>query len=138
MTRYRSRLGRVLFVVLLSFLAVARAPAGQEFDFIPQPVNVPAGAFIAGSDRLERELAYSVDAAAYAHKATRTGKGYERERTRQQSETTAFAIARIPFTNAQYAAFVGAIGHRTLDVFLDLWNSYGLIHPFERTALTPG
>jgi hypothetical protein len=68
MTRYRSRLGRVLFVVLLSFLAVARAPAGQEFDFIPQPVNVPAGAFLAGSDRLERELACSVDEAAMGTK----------------------------------------------------------------------
>ncbi|WP_299617501.1 SUMF1/EgtB/PvdO family nonheme iron enzyme [Pelagibius sp.] len=99
----------------------------------PEVVDIPAGPFIAGSDRAEREAAYRLDEAAYGHSRTREGRWYEGERPRETLELPAFAITRTLITNRLYAAFVEATGHPAPDVDPRTWAGYGLIHPYERT-----
>ena len=108
----------------------AEAPADLP---LPDLVPVPAGAFVFGSDRGEREAAYRLDEAAYGHARTRERKWYEFEADRGTRETPAFAICRTPITNRQYAAFVAATGHPAPDVDAATWQGYRLIHPYERT-----
>ncbi len=114
----------------LGFCAVASA-AAQIPDI--ETVPVPAGPFIAGSDRAEREAAYRLDEAAYGHSATRDQRWYESEPPRHEETLPAFEIMQNPVTNRLYAMFVRQTGHRAPDVMRATWESYGLIHPFERT-----
>jgi len=100
---------------------------------VPETVRIPAGSFIAGSSREAREAAYRLDEAAYGHSRTREWGWYEDEPRRHTETLPAFEIATTPITNHQYAAFVRATGHRAPDVDRETWESYGLIHPFERT-----
>ncbi len=132
---------RALGVVLglaCAVLAPLSACAGQGRAVapgvpVPALVTVPAGPFIVGSDRAEREAAYQLDEAAYGHTRTREWKWYESEPKRHAEELSAFEITRTPVTNAQYAAFVTATGHRIPDVDPRTWRGYKLIHPYERT-----
>ncbi len=100
---------------------------------LPYTVSVPAGGFLAGSTKEERELAYHLDEAAYGHRRTREQGWYERERSMSQVETDAFAIMHTPVTNADYAQFIQATGRAAPDVDESTWKSYGLIHAYERT-----
>ena len=100
---------------------------------LPQVVAIPAGSFIHGSDRAEREAAYALDEAAYGRPVTRRQAWYENEPARGPAMTAAFAITATPITNRQYAAFVAATGHRRPDVSADEWAGYHLAHPFART-----
>ncbi len=100
---------------------------------LPYTVAVPAGDFLAGSNKTERELAYQLDEDAYGHSVTRDQRWYERERPRSLAETAAFSIMQTPVTNRAYEAFVDATGHRVPDVDEQTWKGYGLVHPYERT-----
>jgi formylglycine-generating enzyme required for sulfatase activity len=110
----------------------ARATSSASIP-IPDLVSIPAGPFIVGSDRAEREAAYRLDEAAYHHSRTREGKWYENEPARHSETLPAFEMTRTPITNRQYAAFVAATGHRAPDVDPDTWRGYHLIHPYKRT-----
>jgi formylglycine-generating enzyme required for sulfatase activity len=99
----------------------------------PDTVATPAGAFIQGSDRAERDAAYRLDEAAYGHSITRQNRWYEHEPPRRSVETAAFEITRTAITNRLYAAFVAATGHPAPDVDAETWAGYRLIHPYERT-----
>ncbi len=118
---------------LAGALATALAVSALAAPPTPVTVRVPAGTFIHGSDRAERDAAYRLDEAGYGHSVTREQQWYEGEATRAPATTSGFAIARTPVTNAQYAAFVGATGHRLPDVAAETWEAYGLIHPYSRT-----
>jgi formylglycine-generating enzyme required for sulfatase activity len=111
----------------------APAPGGAGEVPLPELAAVPAGLFLRGSNRAEREAAYLLDEAAYGHNRTRVRKWYENEPERHSAELPAFEITRTPITNAQYAAFVAATGHPAPDVDAATWRGYGLIHPFART-----
>lgn len=113
--------------------AARAAPGEARGTAIPPLVTVAAGPFIAGSDREERERAYRIDEAAYGHSATRDGRWYEAEPWRHTVDLPAFQIMRTSVTNAHYAAFVAATDHPPPDVDAATWESYGLIHPYERT-----
>ena len=117
------------FVLPLSACAAGTAPSIP----LPELLEIPAGTFIAGSDRAERELAYRLDEAAYGHSRTRDWKWYENEPARGPAETAAFAITRTLVTNRHYAAFVAATGHRAPDVDPGTWTGYRLVHPYDRT-----
>ena len=99
----------------------------------PELLAIPAGPFLFGSDRAERELAYRLDEAAYGHSRTREAGWYEHESALATRETAAFSITRTPITNRQYAAFVADSGYPAPDVDRQTWQGYGLIHPYERT-----
>lgn len=120
--------------LLLSVLTTAVAVAGQP-DTEPgiDTVSVPAGPFLQGSTRAERDAAYRLDEAAYGHSVTRQNKWYESEPVLRTVETAGFAIMRTPVTNAMYARFIAATGHPAPGVDRQTWQGYGLIHPFERT-----
>ena len=125
----------VLWVVIV-LSALARGTGAKEADReIPVPITVavPAGSFVAGSDRDEREAAYVLDEAAYGHSTTRQGRWYEGERKRGRRETGTYRITATPITNTEYAAFVARTRHRAPDVDPETWTGYGLIHPFQRT-----
>jgi formylglycine-generating enzyme required for sulfatase activity len=103
-------------------------------DFVhPQTVSVPAGAYVAGSDAAEREYGYQLDEAAYGHSVTRTRGWYDREAPRRSVEIDGFDIMTNLVTNAEYARFVAATGHRAPEVDAQTWQGYRLAHPFERT-----
>lgn len=119
-------------VVTLALGFTGTAALGEPL-LIPATVDIPAGAFIAGSDEAEREAAYRLDEAAYGHSRTREGRWYEAELPRHQTTTGAYAITATPITNQQYAAFVAATGYAAPDVDPRTWASYRLSHPYERT-----
>lgn len=116
---------------LAVWLALISGAEGAEVT-PPATVAVPAGPFIQGSDRDEREAAYRLDERAYGHEITRRNRWYESEPARRTATLPAFAITRGPITNGQYAAFIKAAGHRAPDVGPIEWADYRLIHPFSR------
>jgi formylglycine-generating enzyme required for sulfatase activity len=122
-------LGRLAALALV--LATAACAAGGELT--PELVAIPAGSFITGSDRAEREMAYALDEVAYGHSRTREWKWYESEPARGPRRTKAYRITRTPITNVQYAAFIAATGRRAPDVDPETWAGYRLIHLYERT-----
>ena len=97
-----------------------------------ETVRVPAGAFIMGSDRREREAAYGLDEKAYGHSATREGRWYENEPLRHKVTLPAFVIMKTPVTNALYARFVRATGHAAPYISGKDWAAQGLAHPYKR------
>lgn len=115
-------------LIIIPFVALSD-PALQ----VPELVQVPAGPFIRGSDRGEREAAYRLDEAAYGHSVTRKNRWYESEFDRGVVSLSAYEISKTLITNAQYAAFIAAMGHKAPDVDQETWRGYGLIHPFSRT-----
>lgn len=118
---------------LLAVACLAAAPLSAAELPVPEVVSVPAGPFVFGSDRAEREAAYRLDEAAYGHRVTRENRWYENEFPRGEKRLPAFEITRDPITNAQYAAFVADTGHAPPDVDAETWKGYGLIHPYERS-----
>jgi toxoflavin biosynthesis protein ToxD len=127
-----SPISKRVFIGVLATLIGRGALAAMDLP-IPETVFVPAGPYISGSDRSERETAYRLDEIAYGHSRTRDGNWYEDEGERSEKKTPAFSIMRRLVTNTQYAAFTAATGHRAPDVDGETWASYNLIHPFERT-----
>ena len=127
-------LARAMLALGLAVSGAALAGAAHAGGAIaPDVVEVPAGSFIAGSDRAEREYGYQLDEAAYGHSITRERGWYDRERPRGPKTLDGFFITRTLITNAQYGAFVHATGHRVPDVDPETWRGYRLIHPYERT-----
>lgn len=96
-------------------------------------LSIPAGPFVRESDRTEREDAYRLDEAAYGHSVTRKSKWYESEFERGPVMLPAYEITKTLVTNAQYAAFVAAMGHPAPNVDRVTWKGYRLIHPYPRT-----
>ncbi len=98
---------------------------------MPDTIPVPAGPFIAGSDRAERQTAYDLDQAAYGHSVTRDQGWYENEDQRHPVTLGAFAVMASPVTNRLYALFIAATGQPAPDVDPATWEAYGLVHPFK-------
>lgn len=100
---------------------------------MPDIIPIPAGPFIAGSDRAERQTAYALDQAAYGHSVTREQGWYENEDERHPVTLPAFWIMETPVTNRLYGRFIAATGHTAPDVDEATWTAYGLVHPYERS-----
>jgi formylglycine-generating enzyme required for sulfatase activity len=91
-------------------------------------VHIPAGPFLMGSTPEEREYGYRLDATLHQSTTARQYGWFENE-TRREVWLPAYAIDRVPVTNADYAPFV-ATGHRAPFVTEAEWHSYGLLHPY--------
>ena len=124
--------GLALALFLAASGGAARAGGAGE-EIVPDVVPIPAGPFIAGSDRAEREVAYRLDEAAYGHTVTRDRRWYESEPARGPVMLDAYDITATLITNRQYAAFITATGHPAPDVDPETWAGYRLVHPYERT-----
>lgn len=107
--------------------------AGELGSPAPRTVPVPAGMFVAGSDRAERDYAYALDERAYGSDITKQNRWYETERSRDSAFTNAFEIMESPVTNADYAWFVQATHHRPPGVSEAEWRASRLRHPYSRT-----
>jgi formylglycine-generating enzyme required for sulfatase activity len=128
--------GLVVAVLALTVVPAGGATAASESGaktHIPHLIRIPAGEFVAGSSRAERERAYGLDEEAYGHSVTRRDRWYENEPARLLRHTGAFSITATPITNDQYAAFISATGRPPPDVDAATWKSYGLIHPYKST-----
>ncbi|RED48661.1 formylglycine-generating enzyme family protein [Aestuariispira insulae] len=130
------RIGRISFIsrVMLALLITAEmAAGGQAMAAEPEAKVIPAGSFMRGSGRAQREAAYHMDEVAYGHSRTRAQQWYENEFPYGPEETGGYVILRHLVTNREYQAFVMDTGHPSPDVTSDTWQGYGLIHPFSRT-----
>lgn len=124
-------------LVAVISMAVALSPVGgfAGGGGVPELalLSILAGPFVRGSDRAEREAAYRLDEAAYGHSVTRKNRWYESEFKRGTVTLPGYEITKTLVTNAHYAAFLAATGHRAPDVDPATWKGYGLIHPYKRT-----
>ena len=119
----------VIFVLALVMLF---QPARAGGFTPPQTVAIPAGPFIFGSDRAEREYAYRLDEIAYGHSLTRQNRWYDHEPDRRTATLAGFKIMVTPVTNAMYKQFIDETGHRAPFVDARTWAGYRLVHPYER------
>lgn len=104
-------------------------------------VFVPAGEFIAGSDRAERDYAYQISAEVLADTPTaiadaearlRQSRWFEFEPNRQSLDLPAFCIHQQLVTNQDYQAFVVATGHRPPGISAADYQAQGfLVHPYQ-------
>lgn len=131
MALHRSPLSILAFAVGL-FVSNSHNVRAETFS-APEVIIIPAGPFITGSDRAEREAAYQLDEKAYGHDATRRNQWYENEKKRATQTTPAFAITRTPITNADYAAFINDTSQPPPRVDKKTWDQYGLAPPYKRT-----
>lgn len=104
-------------------------------------VFVPDGDFIAGSDTTERDYAYAIsvraiastpEAMAQAEQQLRDRRWFEFEGDRQVKTMDAFCIQANLVTQADYAEFVAATGHRFPSITAEEYQAQGfLVHPYE-------
>ena len=127
------RLPTHILGTLSAGLLAATCAADDLGRIMPDIITIPAGAFIAGSDRTEREAAYRLDEASYGHSVTRGQDWYENEADRHSVILPAFDIMDTPVTNRLYARFINETGRAGPDVDEATWNAYRLIHPYKST-----
>nr|HEX4312787.1 SUMF1/EgtB/PvdO family nonheme iron enzyme [Kofleriaceae bacterium] len=95
-------------------------------------IAIPAGAYIAGSTRAERDRAYD-DYLATAHADTaRAQHWFEREAPRHTAELPAFRVDATPVTNAAYAEFVAATGTPPPAITAAAWAAQHLAQDYDR------
>lgn len=93
----------------------------------PEQLYVPAGEFIMGSAREEKEYAYALD-----NEVTRAYGWYEKE-TRRKAKTSAFCIDRYPVTNAQYKRFIDETSYPEPYISPEDYQRQGfLVHPYAK------
>ena len=95
-------------------------------------VHVPAGPFWMGSDPAERRLAY-----ARASPSVRAARWFDAELPRRRVVLPAVCVDRFLVTQADYAAFVAATGHRPPGITEAEYRAQGfLVHDYAQ-EVTP-
>ncbi len=105
-------------------------------------VYIPAGKFIIGSDRAERDYGYHLSAQALARSAEqrlrleqrlRQQAWFEQELPRQELFLPAFCILRNLVSNADYQAFITATGYRSPGISEAEYQQQGfLVHAYDQ------
>ncbi len=91
-------------------------------------VLVPAGPFWMGSHREERQVAY-----ALSSQPVREARWFDAELPRRRNTLPAICIDGFLVTQAEYAAFVAATGHRTPGITKEQYERQGfLVHEYDR------
>ena len=121
------------FVCAAIFILPISSTSAEEFEWSPDLAVIPAGEFISGSDRSERDLAYELDEAAYGHSVTRTQKWYESEYGQQTRTLPEYSIMKSPVTRCEYSRFLADTGHPSPQIDETTWNAQGLIHAYPST-----
>lgn len=110
-------------VVVLGSRAAAAGPCPDSM----RAVLVPAGPFWMGSDARERAVAERLSSAA-----TRAAGWFSAELPRHQASTEAFCIDRTLVTQARYAEFAQAAGHRPPGITREEYRRQGfLVHDYD-------
>lgn len=122
----------LLLLLLLTFTQ-KEGFAADHSQYYPPVLNISAGKFVHGSDSDEREVAYQLDEKAYGHNRTRTGGWYDTEFDRAELSIQAYEIMTNLISNADYRVFILETEHPAPNVTQNIWESYGLIHPYEET-----
>ena len=69
----------VLILAILYLVMALLSPAAPASSWTPpETILIPAGSFVTGSDRAERDAAYRLDEEAYGHSRTRDARWYEK------------------------------------------------------------
>jgi len=112
----------------------------QDCEASGEFVYIPAGDFVSGSDRAERDYAYQISAAAAnsqdpaaAEASLRKQGWFDREAERDRRSQPALCMARAPVTQANYQQFVQATGHRAPTISAAAYERQGfLVHPYSK------
>ncbi len=123
----------LLITVPLLLTLNATALADSNLDWLPDVVDVPAGDFIAGSRKQERETAYSLDEQAYGHSVTREQRWYDYEYKHHVRYLAAFSIMKTPVTRCDYARFIDESDHATPVIDKPAWDAQRLKHHYPST-----
>ena len=113
-------------------LAAAAAVAGTRAALAAcadpaRMVLIPQGSFWMGSDAVERRLAY-----ALSSQSVREARWFEAEWPRTRASLPAFCLDRRLVTQAEYAVFVGATGHRPPGISkVDYLRQGFLVHDYD-------
>ncbi|MFQ5913645.1 MAG: formylglycine-generating enzyme family protein [Nitrospinota bacterium] len=91
---------------------------------------IPAGKFVMGSTREEREYGYKLDETLHNSSVARRNRWFENE-TRREVNLPAYRIDKYLVTNADYKGFADATGRPAPFVTQGVWDSYGLIHKYS-------
>jgi formylglycine-generating enzyme required for sulfatase activity len=114
--------------MLLLAVALASASTIATVECPGDMVRVPAGFFWMGSDARERALANGLST-----EATRQARWFDRELPRQRAFVPTFCIDRTLVTQAAYASFVSATGHRQPGITKQDYEHQGfLVHDYDR------
>jgi len=119
-------------ILTLAFLPVNSVLA-QPDAWLPELVTIPAGAYISGSQRQERDEAYTLDEVAYGHSITRTQRWYESEHAQQERVLPEYSIMKTPVTHCDYARFVRDRDYPAPSIDRVTWDSQGLKHGYQST-----
>ena len=121
----------LLSLAMLGLVACAGTPPPGE-EFPPAVVEIPAGPFLQGSTRAERDVAYDLDMAAFGDPRTRSNRWYEAELQQSPVDLPAYGIMRTPVSGHHYSRFLEATGHPWPDMDEATWTSYRLTSEYER------
>ena len=123
-----SSIPKLLFRVILVFvLQYPYLTTADSCSDDPAMVEIPAGNFIMGSDRRERDYAYTIGS-----EAARKFRWYDRwELNRKSSYLPTYYISRTLTTQKDYQQFVLATGHRPPSITESEYRQQGyLVHPY--------
>jgi formylglycine-generating enzyme required for sulfatase activity len=134
-------LGMALLILGLTSFTPAESITRSDCEADSEFIFIPAGEFIAGSDRQERDYGYQISAAALAsspeqreslEQRLKQQAWFEQESPRQLSALPDFCIRRNLISNADYQEFVQATGHPAPGISAAEYQQQGfLVHPYS-------
>lgn len=142
---------QIIFIITIAFAifgcqgsksANSSSLTRTECEADPSFAYIPAGEFILGSDRQERDFAYNISAQAIAKTSSAISQAeqklreigwFDRENPRQKKNLDSVCISRNLVTNQEYQEFINATNHRTPGITAAEYQQQGfLVHPYSK------